>query len=148
MSPFKIDMSDVGEGFEPIPADVYPVVCSSLRQSEEDGPSGYPYIIVELTVAEGEFENRKLWTNLSMSPKAAFKVKEFLLAVGLSEEELAVEEFEFDPDEYEGATIEVAVKQESYEGVVRNKVTNFIAAEGDAAPAAKKPAAKGKKTFR
>ena len=144
MSPFKIDMSDVGEGFDPIPAGVYPVVVSSLRQSEEDGPSGYPYIIVEMTVADGEFENRKLWTNLSMSPKAAFKVKEFLLAVGVSEEDLGGE-FEFDPDEYEGATADVAVKQESYEGQIKNRVTNFVAAE-DATP--KKAAAKGKKSFR
>jgi hypothetical protein len=145
MSPFKIDMSDVGEGFEPIPADVYPVVVSTLKQSEEDGPSGYPYIILELTVAEGDFENRKLWTNLSMSPKAAFKVKEFCLAVGVSEEDLAGE-FEFDPDEYEGAQLDVAVKQESYEGQMKNRVTNFIPAEGDAAP--KKAAPKGKKSFR
>ena len=144
MSPFKIDMSDVGEGFEPIPAGVYPIVVSSLKQSEEDGPSGYPYIILEMTVAEGEFENRKLWTNLSMSPKVAFKVKEFLLGVGVPEEDLGGE-FEFDPDEYEGATAAVAVKQESYEGVVRNRVTNFIPSE-DAAP--KKAAPKGKKSFR
>jgi len=148
MSPFKIDMSDVGEGFDPIPAGAYSVVVSSLRQSEEDGPSGYPYIILEMTVADGEFGNRKLWTNLSMSPKAAFKVKEFLLSVGLSEEDLAVEEFEFDPDEYEGATLDVAVKQESYEGVVRNKVTNFIPAEGESSAPAKKAAPKGKKSFR
>ena len=144
MTPFKIDMSDV-EGFDPIPAGVYPIVVSSLKQSEEDGPSGYPYFILELTVAEGEFENRKLWTNLSMSPKAAFKLKEFLLGVGVSEEDLAGE-FDFDPDEYEGATAEVAVKQESYEGVVRNKVTNFLPAEEEAAP--KKAAPKGKKSFR
>jgi len=144
MSPFKIDMSDVGEGFDPIPAGVYPIVVSSLKQSEEDGPSGYPYIIVEMTVADGEFENRKLWTNLSMSPKAAFKVKEFLLSVGVSEEDLGGE-FEFDPDAYEGATADVAVKQESYEGQIKNRVTNFVAAE-DAAP--KKAAPKGKKSFR
>jgi len=145
MSPFKIDMSDVGEGFDPIPAGAYPIVVSSLKQSEEDGPSGYPYIIVEMTVAEGDFENRKLWTNLSMSPKAAFKVKEFLLAVGVSEEELGGE-FEFDPDEYEGATANIAVKQESYEGVVRNRVTNFIRTEDETT--LKKAAPKGKKSFR
>ena len=145
MSPFKIDMSDVGEGFDPIPAGAYPIVVSTVKQSEEDGPSGFPYFILELTVAEGEFENRKLWTNLSMSPKAAFKVKEFLLAVGVPEEDLAGE-FDFDPDEYEGATLEIAVKQESYEGVVRNKVTNFIPAEEPTT--AKKAAPKGKKSFR
>jgi hypothetical protein len=144
MSPFKIDMSDVREGFEPIPAGVYPIVVSTLKQSEEDGPSGYPYIILEMTVANGDFENRKLWTNLSMSPKAAFKVKEFLLGVGVPEEDLGGE-FEFDPDEYEGATADVAVKQESYEGEPRSRVTHFIPSE-DAAP--KKAAPKGKKSFR
>jgi len=143
--PFKIDMSDVSEGFDPIPAGVYPITVTALKQSEEDGPSGYPYIIVEMTVNDGDFENRKLWTNLSMSPKAAFKVKEFLLGVGVSEEDLGGE-FEFDPDEYEGATADVAVKQESYEGRIKNTVTNFIAAEGEASP--KKAAPKGKKSFR
>jgi hypothetical protein len=144
--PFKIDMSDVGEGYEPIPAGVYPVVITSLKQSEEDGPSGYPYIIVEMTISDGEFENRKLWTNLSMSPKAAFKVKEFCLSVGVPEEELATE-FEFEPDDYEGASLEVAVKQESYEGVMRNRITNFIVPEAKAKPSG--PAKKGpKKTFR
>lgn len=142
--PFKIDMSDVGEGFEPIPAGVYPVVITSLRQSEEDGPSGYPYLILEMTISDGEYENRKLWTNLSMSPKAAFKVKEFCLAVGVSEEELTGE-FDFDPEDYEGATAEVAVKQESYEGQLKNRVTNFIVAEASK-PAPKKGPAK--KQFR
>jgi len=145
--PFKIDMSDVGEGFEPIPAGAYPVVITTIKQSEEDGPSGYPYLILEMTVSDGEFENRKLWTNLSMSPKAAFKVKEFCLAAGVDEDELAGE-FEFEPDDYEGAALEVAVKQESYEGVVRNRVTNFIVPEDQ--EKASKPAKKAgpKKTFR
>ena len=127
MSPFKIDMSDVGEGFDPIPAGVYPIVVSSLKQSEEDGPSGYPYIILEMTVADGDFENRKLWTNLSMSPKAAFKVKEFLLATGVPPEDLTAT-FKFDPDEYEGAVIDISVKQTTYDDKLRNQVSNFIPA--------------------
>jgi hypothetical protein len=71
-----------------------------------------------------------------MSPKAAFMVKRFLLACGVSEGELD-SEFEFDPDDYEGAALEVQVSQENYEGVLRNKVKGFVSTEVDDEPVRK-----------
>jgi hypothetical protein len=129
MSPFKVDFSDVQE-FDAMPAGVYEAVVTTIRESEEEGRSGYPYSIVEMTVKEGEFENRKLWLNLSHSPKAAFKVKEFLLSVGESEEALADPEFEFVEEKYEGASLMVSVEQRNYEGVIRNSVKKCLPKEG------------------
>lgn len=130
MSPFTVDFSNVDE-FEPIPASAYTVTVSKMTESEEDGPSGYPYVTCEMTVTEGEFENRKLFSNLSLSPRAAFKIKEFLIACGVPEEELKAEDFEFDPEEYEGTVLEVAVAIKNVDGVLRNSITNFLAPDAE-----------------
>jgi hypothetical protein len=147
MSPFTVDLSHVEE-FEPVPAGVYSVVVTEMNESEEDGPSGYPYVGVVMTILEGEFENRKLFSNLSMSPKAAFKVKEFLEACGVPEEQLTSEEFEFDPEEYVNAEFDVAASVKNVDGVMRNAVTNFISAGGEVETPKRKPsggAPKGRK---
>lgn len=54
-----------------------------------------PYLNVTWIVSEdGEYFNSKLWQILSLSPKAAWKIKEFLLASGLDEED--IKNFELD----------------------------------------------------
>jgi hypothetical protein len=122
---FSIDFSHV-EDFEPLPGGVYEVVVSSITESEQPGDSGYNYLTVEMTVADGEFENRKLFTVLSLSPKAAFKIKEFLIATGEDPADLVAEDYEFDPTEYEGQVLQVSVTVKNVDGVMRNRVTSFV----------------------
>lgn len=73
-----------GTEYEPIPPGYYQVRLSSAALSDKAGASGHHYIRTEWEVADGEHENRRLFSNLSLSPKAAFKLKEFFGAFGVS----------------------------------------------------------------
>ncbi len=86
MAPLHVNMTDVEvTDFEPIPAGKYHVVITD-GELKESGPNsknpGSEYIKFELTVQEGEYENRKLWVNASMLPHALFTLKGLLDACG------------------------------------------------------------------
>lgn len=123
----RVDFSNV-ESFEPIPAGVYPatVVNQELRQSKD---SEYDYINWELEISSGPFENRKLWTITSLSPKAVWKLQETLLAFGISDQEAKSPEFEFEPGEFLGSECQAAVIQESYNGRIQNRVEKLLPRE-------------------
>lgn len=126
MPKFKVNFSDV-ENFEPLPAAVYPVTVVDYEENE--GPAGV-YFAFTLEVTEGEYANRKLWTNLSMSPKAAWKLQEALIAFGHDPEELT-DEYEFDPDDYLGAECLAVVGQDKYEGRIKNVVESLLPLDGE-----------------
>lgn len=67
----KIDFSNVDFSFhpssyEPLPAGEYDVAITSfkMREVKSGNNAGKPYAALELTVQEGEYINRKLWTNV------------------------------------------------------------------------------------
>ena len=65
---------------DPLDPGLYPVKLTKLEVKE--GAAG-PYWACELTIPKGhENAGRKLWTNVSLSPKARFKVSEFFTAFG------------------------------------------------------------------
>jgi hypothetical protein len=131
MSPISVNFSDV-EDFELLPAGVYPATVTAVTESENPGPSGYTYLNWEFTILEGEFEDRKQWTITSLSPKAAFRLKEVLVAFGVSAAEIAEME-EFEPSDYLGTHVHLSVTQENYEGTLRNTVKSLHAVEGASA---------------
>lgn len=141
MSPITVNFSDV-EDFELLPAGVYPATVTDVTESENPGPSGYTYLNWEFTILEGEFEDRKQWTITSLSPKAAFRLKEVLVAFGVTSDEIATME-EFEPTDYIGTHVNLSVVQENYEGTLRNSVKSLHAIEG--ASAKKGTAKKGPK---
>ncbi|MBT9132513.1 MAG: hypothetical protein DDT33_01031 [Firmicutes bacterium] len=110
------------ENFEPLPAGVYPITVVDYEENE--GPAGI-YFALTLEVTEGPYANRKLWTNLSLSPKAAWKLQEALIAFGHSAKELEGE-FEFDPDAYLGTDCSAIVGQDKYEGRIKNVVEGLL----------------------
>lgn len=90
---FAVDFSGVEErSFEPLPRGRYDlrVVAAEIRQTD---PSKAPYLALTYAVESGEGGplegERKLWENMSFSPKALWKLKGFLKAVGMTDEELA-----------------------------------------------------------
>jgi hypothetical protein len=103
----KLDFSDV-KVIEVLPVGAYPVVVTNAEVQEG---KEYPYIAWEFTIEEGPAEGRKLWNNTSTSPKALWKLKETLLALGGDPAKLAAEVV-FDPAEYVGARAVAIVNQE------------------------------------
>lgn len=65
--------------FETLPVGEYNCFVYELegKMSSNDNPM----ISITLKVASGEYENRQLWTNVTLVPKAWFKVEEFFEAV-------------------------------------------------------------------
>lgn len=124
MTKYRVNFSEV-EDFEPIPSGVYKLVATDFE--EREGPAA-PYIAYTFEVDEGEHSGRKLWTNLSMSPKAAFKVKEFCIAMGEDPSTLT-DDFEFDPEVYLGVQCRALVVQEKFEGKTNNKIDQFLTLE-------------------
>lgn len=65
--------------FETLPVGEYNCFVYELegKMSSNDNPM----ISITLKVASGEYENRRLWTNITLIPKAWFKVEEFFEAI-------------------------------------------------------------------
>jgi hypothetical protein len=81
------DQPSYGGGFEPVPRNWYNCVVSDWESSEVkkvDGkfPQGTTGTRWELTIDDGEFENRKLWINHWHHPKSVPFLKTFLQATG------------------------------------------------------------------
>jgi hypothetical protein len=99
--------ADVQEvSFEPLPAGKYEV---SVFEAElkEAGPNakhpGSQYIAFTFNVTEeGDYQNRKLWHNVSLVPEARGMLKSFL-KVFYTEEELNSDDFEFEPENLIGS---------------------------------------------
>ncbi len=123
---YVVDFSDVEErDFTPIPRGRY--VVEIVGAEINDGTS-YPYLGMEYQVMEGDFAERKLWDNMSFSPKALWKLKGFYRAMGATDDEMAAGEFNVEPDDLIGQEImiQVAVKADQ-DGEPRNVCSKYMA---------------------
>lgn len=135
----QIDMSDIkGGDFDAIPAGAYPVVVSdwSTTETKNEGkiPAGTPGINWEFTITEGDFENRKLWTNHWIHPNTLGFLKTFLLKAGAYTEDELNESFKLDPDKVLGKELVAIVVIKKYKGDDKNEIKKFKA-KGEAAAA-------------
>lgn len=87
------DANDVegnfGEDFEPLPEGIYSALITSAREKVNGKNTGM-VLVLEFTVLDEEYRNRKLWTNLNLdnpSPTAVAiarkEAKAITLAVGV-----------------------------------------------------------------
>lgn len=105
--------------FEAMPPKVYPFRLIKVEVSENKGASGYHYWTTEWSCEHSEYRNRKVWANLSLSPKAAFKMKEFFEAFGVSTDT--------DTDDLCGETILLNIGQETQqEGKNKGRIINTV----------------------
>ena len=134
----RIDFTDVqGQmAFEPIPAGKYKVTVSDYKQGEASAAAknpGAPTISWQLTVAEGEYEGRTIWENMTIVENSLWRLKAFLTACGFD----VSGEIDFDPDEVLNSELvaRVAIQKgrknpetgEEYDP--RNQVKAFFPAE-------------------
>lgn len=125
----KVDLTNAEDNFEPIPAGIYEAVVSNV-ELRDSKTTEWQYLNIELTIVAGEYANRKVWMNLSLSPKAAWKLKQALKAFGFPEEKLAGQVV-FDPQDFVGASciVEVIQTANPRTNVLRNEVKGVYPAK-------------------
>lgn len=120
---FNLDFTDVqGGDFDALPAGNYLVAVTDWDNTETKNagtgknplPVGTPGINWEFTVQDGEFENRKVWTNHWLHPNALGFLKSFLAASGIYSEEELGGQLDFDPDKVVGAQVVAKVSKREY----------------------------------
>lgn len=77
---FKVDFTNVSEGGGKLPAGSY--VCKITKVEVKDGAKG-KYLNWELTVGTGPEKGGKIYHITSLTVKALFKLREFMIACGL-----------------------------------------------------------------
>ncbi len=75
--------------FETLPEDKYP--CYVYEVQGQMSSNDNPMLSITLKVAKGEYKNRQIWDNVTLIPKAWWKVEEFFEAVGYDVDNLPAE---------------------------------------------------------
>lgn len=79
------EASSEARSFDPIPSGQYYCRITDIDLREcgpESKNPGKPYWAVEFTVQDGEYENRKLWTNAMLFEGALYTVAQMMKAAG------------------------------------------------------------------
>lgn len=143
-----VNFADV-QDFEALPEDDYTAIIekATMVLPTEDGK--HPYINLQFDVTEeGEFKGRKVFTILSFSPKALFKMKQSFENLSIIEPD---DEIDVDYDEesmrilepeLEGIPCNLTLGIRTYEGREQNDVLAITAVDTEpqkkAAPGTKK----------
>ena len=105
----RVDFSEV-QDFDLIKEGNYRAIITG-QEIRESKSSEFPYINWTYTFVGSEYDNRKAWLMTSLSPKALFRLKAFLIAGGETKESLS-ESFELDPEKYIGMEMTIQIKHE------------------------------------
>jgi hypothetical protein len=137
MAFYRVNFGDV-ESFEPIPAGEYGVEVEKVEVRMNKAGDGM-YLNWEMTVIDGDYENRKLWLITSLKDTALFRLKGILegLQVIDGEEDIELEyDDDIDPSTKEGPLLlepnlegmecVAVVQNEMYEGKEQNRVKDLF----------------------
>lgn len=155
MPVINVNLADV-ESFEPLPEGKYAAEIEKVEVRSNKARDGL-YLNWELTVLDGDYENRKLWMITSLKETALFRLKEVFEQLDLLDDDEDME-LEYDDDmepdttagplllypEVEGIECTAVVKNEMYDGRERNRVDQLL---GDT-PRRKKKKTTARKTSR
>lgn len=132
----RVNLAGVESEFEALPSGRY--LCNITDgEIRESGPEakhpGSEYIRWELTVAQGDFEGRKLFTNSTLLEHALFSLHNVLKATGKWDQKaLDNPKFEFEIDEVVGSQVVAVVAQRDYQGEMVNDVKRLKPVSADA----------------
>lgn len=131
----RLNFADTAEpktdGFELLPNGKYHCQITSVEEVETGENSkepGTPMLKMEYTVISGKYENRKIWDNLVLADSSLWKTKALLYALGYSQEEVASDNFDFEPEEMmleKEVTVRVGKQPAKGEYEARNKVNGY-----------------------
>lgn len=122
----NVDFTDVKSGFEPIPEGKHDAVVFEIEQKIGQN-SGKPYLNWQLKIQGGECDGRRAFFMTSLAPNALWKLKEVLHNLGYSKEELEGN-FELDTMDLVGRDCTIVITHEEYQGEMRDRVSNILAA--------------------
>lgn len=107
-----------------LPEGDYTLSVDKIEFNNEKNYYNWQFSVVACNVPEyeGKFVGRKLWSITSLKENALWKLKEYLLALGETEETLKGD-FDFDPENYINAEVAADVTQREYNNKVQNDVT-------------------------
>lgn len=143
-----VDFSDV-QDFEALPKDEYPGVIVKATYKEPEDSEKFPYINLEIDVTgpgskgtfEGDPKGRKLWSILSLSPKALWRTKQVFENLDIYSEEMDIDVEEGENGEMlvtdpplVGVPVVCAVSTREYEGRMQNQVDSITSPGGNTAP--------------
>lgn len=138
MAYHTINFSDV-DSFEPMPGSEWYGVEIDKVEVRENKDGDALYLNWELTVVDGDYENRKLWMITSLKDTARRRLKKAFTQLGVLDNDDDEIEIEYDEDveptpksgplllypDFEGMEASVFVKNEMFDGTERNKVTDI-----------------------
>ena len=124
-----VDFSGTSLGFDPVPSGIY--ICEVVEA--EDGETGEnskepgaPKTTWTLSVAEGEFQGRKLFRTTTYSEGGKPFLMELLVATGLyTEEQLRDEGWDGDYEAIIGTQLVADVGQQTWDGKIRNQIKSL-----------------------
>lgn len=111
------------QNFEPVAAGTYEVAVHAVKAKKSS--TGKPMLewVFEIQ-EEGDAWGHRIFTNTILEANSLWRTKDFLLALGFSEEELAAE-FELDPADLVGLGAMAVLGVEEYQGQKRNRVVRL-----------------------
>ena len=110
MAKWKMDFSGVTEGFKDLVAGTYEVKVKGLTKEEGNE---YPYLKWELQVYKGSYKGSNIRMNTSLSPKALWRLRNTLIALGLK---VPKSQVSLDPNKLVGLAMGVEINMRDYEG--------------------------------
>jgi hypothetical protein len=121
-------------GRQVLPDGVYKLRASKVPE-EKMGPSGSPYLVFTWEVLDrsGKPNGTLIFDNLSLNPKARFRVDALLDAIG------APPTGKIEYSWFKGKTVSAMLTSETYNGKVKNAIAQFLPAEVAAQQAKKAP---------
>lgn len=146
----KVDFTGVSTegGGRLLPEDQYQLELMEIEEKEGQD-SGQPFLEFTFEVVdEGEYKGTKAWDNLSLVPKALWKLRQFMEAGGHATEDGPMD---IDPDVLVGTVVTADIIHEDYKGKTKHRVGGYVLdntggdtadnSEAKAAGAKRKPAA-------
>lgn len=120
MSPIQLDFSQV-EDRKPVPEGVY---LLTVETAEEKPSKTSSNVMIAVKFAVEGYPANKIFENYVITPKALWKLKEFMNALGYETSEIS----EVDPAEFIGQQVMAKVVLEAYEGTMVNRIKSIFAA--------------------
>lgn len=125
----KEDYEEQQGDFETLPEGDY--LCYVYELEGATSSNDNPMINITLKVADGEYKNRNLWTNVTLISRAWWKVEEFFEAVKYdianlpAQVETPSEAVAKIRDDVVGRVVEAEVEHRTYKGEERENVTEL-----------------------
>jgi hypothetical protein len=138
---FKVNMNDVSDGFEAVPAGTYIAeIRSTTAQQAGDNaknPGSWYAKVTFAILSPEEYKGKFLFNNASLLPQALFTLKNLAVATGLQQE---VNDIDAEDEEdfieqlgelINGSKLKLTVIQKPYEGDVVNNIKRMRALDSE-----------------